>query len=93
MLKQASYKQFYQRQVLSTYKNWTNTLSLIKQITDPKARQMFEDDLQDIYNKAQKLMEGVSVHPPSETYLKLILSRPLEQWIIVVRNAGSVMVH
>jgi hypothetical protein len=92
MLKEASYKQLYQAEVRSVYNNWTETLKLIKEVTDPKAKQMWVDDLQDIYNKAQKLMEGVSVHPSSASYLKLILSRPLEQWVTVVKHAGAVIV-
>jgi hypothetical protein len=92
MLKEASYKQLYQAEVRSVYNNWVESLKLIKTVTDPTVKRMWEEDLRDIYHKAEKLMEGVSVHPPSETYLKLILSRPLEQWVTVVKHAGAVIV-
>ena len=91
-LPEASYRQLYQREVQATYHNWTQTLQLIKEVTDPKAKQMWVDDLTDTYHKAQTLLQAVSAHPPSETYLGLILSRPLEQWITIVKHAGSVIV-
>ena len=91
-MKEASYRQLYQREVQACYHNWTETLKLIKTVTDPTVKRMWTEDLTDIYLKAEKLMEGVAVHPPSQTYLGLILSRPLEQWITIVRNAGSVIV-
>jgi hypothetical protein len=91
-LPEASYKQLYQAEVKSTYNSWTETLTLIKTVTDPTVKRMWTEDLQDIYLKAEKLMEGVSIHPPSQTYLGLILSRPLEQWITIVKHAGSVIV-
>ena len=92
MLKEASYRQLYQREVQATYKNWTETLKLIKTVTDKAAREMWEEDLAETYSKAQELMENVSIHPPSQTHLKLILSRPIDQWITIVRHAGAVIV-
>jgi hypothetical protein len=89
----ARYKQLYQAEVRSVYNSWTETLKLIKEVTDKTAREMWEEDLKQTYARAQELLDNISIHPPSQTYLKLILSRPLEQWITVVRNIGSVMVH
>jgi hypothetical protein len=91
-MKEASYRQLYQREVQATYKNWTETLKLIKEVTDKTAREMWEEDLKQTYARAQELLDNVSIHPPSQTHLKLILSRPLEQWLIIVRHAGAVLV-
>jgi hypothetical protein len=90
-VKEASYRQLYQRQVQATYSEWTETLRLLKQVTDPQVKQMWLEDLAVTYDRAKQLMTNVSVNPASEPHLKLILSRPLEQWVTLVKHSGAVV--
>jgi hypothetical protein len=88
MLKEASYQQLYQREVQSVYKNWTDTLRLLREITDPSVKVIWIEELQECYAKAQQLSKvGDSYH----NYLNIILSRPIQQWVILAKGNDNIL--
>jgi hypothetical protein len=87
-MKEASYSQLYQREVQSTYNNWTDTLRLLRETTDPSVKALWIDDLKECYAKALLLNQsGIKFH----NYLDIILSRPIEQWVILAKGNDNIL--
>jgi hypothetical protein len=91
-VKQATLYDLLQADTTSTYKQWTETLSLLRQITDPAARRMMEAELSDLYAKAVELRETNQLQPMQLSMVNIILSRTLEQWTVLNRHPHSTII-
>ena len=94
-MKQATLYDLLQSDAKSTYSNWCETLRLLKQITDPSAREMFEQELSDLHSRAYELRATDQLTSMSLSMMNIILSRTAEQWAILNRhpNTPIVKVH
>jgi hypothetical protein len=88
-VKTATLYDLLQADAKSTYKQWTETLSLLRQITDPAARRMMEAELADLYTKAQELRETNQLTSMPLSMMNIVLSRSVEQWTVLNRHPHS----
>jgi hypothetical protein len=91
-LKEATLYDLLQRDAQGTYKRWCDNLKVLRDIGDPSARKIYEDDLREIHAKASELLSTGQLNSKVEPMMKIIVSRPVEQWIILHRNPHSQVV-
>ena len=91
-MKQATLYDLLQSDAKSTYSNWCETLRLLKQITDPSAREMFEQELSDLHSRAYELRATDQLASMPLSMMNIILSRTAEQWCVLNRHPHSQLV-
>ena len=88
-LKEANLLDLLQHDAKSTYNQWVDTLKLLREITDPSARKMMEEELKELYQKAYDLRWTNQLEDMPRSMMNIVLSRTAEQWIILNRNPRS----
>ena len=68
------------------YKNWFDTLDLLRETTDPSVRSMWIDELKDLRSRAEKLLGTGALQATQESQAKILLSRPPEQWALLSKE-------
>jgi hypothetical protein len=91
-LKTATLYDLLQADCKSTYQCWVDTLTLLRQITDASARSMMEDELKQLYAKAIELSDTNQLNGMNQSKMNIILSRPVEQWVILNRHPSSPLI-
>ena len=85
-MKQATLYDLLQSDAKGTYQQWTETLSLLRRITDPVGRRMMEQELSELYAKALELRQTNQLQSMPLSMVNIILSRTLEQWTVLNRH-------
>ena len=91
-MKQATLYDLLQSDAKSTYSNWCGTLRLLREITDPSARKMFEQELGDLHSRAYELRATDQLTSMSLSMMNIILSRTAEQWCVLNRHPNSPLI-
>lgn len=91
-MKVATLYDLLQADASSTYRLWCDGLKLLREVTDPKARQMMEEGQTELYAKAQELLNTNQLNAVQLSKIKVILSRPCEQWLIINRHPNTSLI-
>jgi hypothetical protein len=65
------------------------TIQAIKEISDPKVKSMWIDDLTILWNRAKKLLDTEQLNHQTQPMMKIITSRSADQWVILAKNSNS----
>ena len=88
-MKLADLNSLLQADAKATYKQWTETLMLLRQITNTGARHMMESELKELYIKAHELRSTNKLNGMNLSMMNIILSRSVDQWCVLNRNPRS----
>jgi hypothetical protein len=88
-LKEASLYDLLQAESKSLYSNWCDTLRLLRQVSEPAAKQMYLQDLAELHSRAHELRATNQLSGMNLSMMNIILSRPVEQWSVLTRNPHS----
>ena len=91
-LKPATLYDLLQRDAIGTYQRWTTSLTALRGVTDKASQSIYTTDLEDLYAKAQELLDTDQLDGKTQPMMKIILSRPLEQWLVLNRHPNSPLV-
>ena len=91
-MKAATLYDLLQRDAQGTYTRWTDNLLALRSVTDKSAQSIYVSDLTELYAKAQELLDTQQLNDKVQPMMKIILSRPLEQWLIINRHPNSPLV-
>ena len=89
MLPEAKLTDLLQASAKAIYKEFYETLRLIKETTDPAIRKMWSEDLADLHSRAQKLLDTELLNHLTRPMMKIVVSRPCAEWVILARNGHS----
>ena len=65
------------------YSSWLETMKLLSEKPSQEIKLMWIDDLTEIYAQAKSLINCPLLNPQEIVKLKIILSRPIDQWQIL----------
>jgi hypothetical protein len=68
---------FYRNQALALHSRWVETLRGIKEVTEPKAKMLWIDDLREISKMARELEATGQLHPQDAALLSRITDRSI----------------
>jgi hypothetical protein len=88
-MKEATLNDLLQAESKSLYKNWCDTLLLLRQVSEPSARKMYEQDLAELHSRAYELRATNALNGMNLSMLNIILSRTAQQWVILNRHPHS----
>jgi hypothetical protein len=92
MLAPSKQRQFLEQQARSLYKCWVQTQQELKEITEPSIKAMWVEELTSIYIQAQQLLEEPLLQDSTSlSYLKLILNRSVEQWVVLAKSDNKII--
>ena len=90
-MKEASPIQMVNRDAAGLYKSFYDTLRLLHEVTDPSIIQMWRGDLRDLSLRARKLLDTGALDGVRESQMKIILSRPADQWAILAKDSRALV--
>lgn len=85
-MKEADPRQMVNADATGVYKQFFDTLRLLKEVSDPSARRMWSDELRDLQLRAEKLLATGALHPNQHSQMTILLSRPAEQWGLLTKE-------
>jgi hypothetical protein len=88
-MKEATLEGLLQADAKSLYREFNDTLQLIKETTDPKVKSMWIDDLTALWSRAKQLLDTELLNHQTLPMMKLITSRPSDQWVVLAKNGNS----
>lgn len=88
-MKVASPYNLLQADAKSLYKHWCDDLRLLREVTEKSAQQMYIDSLTEHHAKAQELLNTDQLNSQTLPMMKVILSRPVKDWVVLHRNPNS----
>jgi hypothetical protein len=88
-VKEATLEGLLQADAKSLYKEFMATIQDIKEISDPKVRSLWIDDLTTLWNRAQQLLDTEMLNHQTQPMMKIITSRSADQWAILAKNSNS----
>jgi hypothetical protein len=88
-MKEASLVGLLQADAKGLYAEFMETIRLIKDTNDPKVKSMWIDDLTTLWNRAKKLLDTEQLNHQTQPMMKIITSRPADQWVILAKNSNS----
>ena len=74
---------------LAVDKQFWSTVELLKTTTDRRVRNMWEEDLRDLWNQAQKLVQTNLLDYVTHPKLTLITGRSAEGWITLAKSKNA----
>ena len=80
---------YYKTQAQSIHQRWIDSLRSFKDVTEPTAKQMIEEDLKEISSQADKLLSQNLLHPLDAVPLLHIVQRAISQHIVIAKHAGN----
>jgi hypothetical protein len=92
MMKPATISGLLNAEAKSLYKAFNESLRLIKEVTDPTVKAMWERDLLDIWNRAKQLLDTGELNTQVQPMMTIITSRSHEQWVIVTKGEKNPLV-
>ncbi len=93
LLQPASCSQYLRAQASSIHCKWISCLRDLRQVTHPASRQIYLDDLQDLYKQATALYSRLGEHFDhiSRSQLLHIVNRSLDHHISIAKNIETVV--
>lgn len=91
-LKTATLYDLLQADAQGIYSRWCDALRLLREVSAPSARKMYIDELTECWAKAQELLSTGQLNGKTLPMVQIILSRPVDQWVILHRNPHSPVV-
>jgi hypothetical protein len=76
---------FYRAQAQSIQTQWIQTLRDLRDVSDQRSRSIYIDDMRNLHARASDLKDTQQLHPLDEAKLSHILSRPIEEHVILVK--------
>jgi hypothetical protein len=92
MMREATLLDLLQAEAKSLYQQFNTTMTLIKDASDPKVRSMWVDDLHELHSRAQKLLDTGQLNHQTQPLMRIVASRPCEQWVVLAKNVSSPVV-
>lgn len=86
------YQKMLQRQAEALYSRFLDTLRSLKDVTEPRSRQLFFDDLKECLQEANDLYDTGLLTHHAEVKVKIMLQRSFEEHKALLRHSASVLV-
>ena len=80
---------FAQATAQALYTKWCNDLRELKTVSDPRIREWWVQDLQDLHDQAADLLGLDIVWGSAEHQLRLILSQSVKAWSIMAKATDN----
>lgn len=85
-MKEADPRQMVNSEAKGLYSQFFDTLRLLHEVGDPTARKMWTDELVDLHLRAGKLMATGALFPHQQSQMKVLLSRPANEWALLCKE-------
>ena len=91
-MKDASLLDLLQADAQGLYQQFTDTLRLLGQVTNPQVRAIYKQDLEELWNRANELHATGALNSKTLPLVKIVLQRPASQWFVLHTNPSSQVV-
>ena len=86
-------KAMLRAEAISVDKQWWATIALLETTTDRRVREMWEEDLRDLWKQALKLVQTDHLDYVTHPKLRLITARTVEGWITLAKSKNAAVIH
>ena len=83
VLKPATLNGLRNAEAEAVYSHWLETMRLLSEKPPKQIQSMWVEDLKEIYAQAKALINSPLLNQQESVKLKIILSRPIDQWVIL----------
>lgn len=91
ILKEADPIQRANAEATGLYKLFNQNMVLLRETTDPVARKMWAQDLEELCLRAQQLLSSGALLSIQHSQMTIITSRPAAEWVILCRNNAALV--